>query len=265
MLSTLALLAGLVAPAQADGLSLKDVRLTLGIAGPPRASAKLLPGDNLIVSFDIAGITTDEAGKVRYSIGTELSDSEGKVLFRQIPRPQETVAALGGGTVPAFAQVDVGLQQPPGEYKLKVTVTDLASSKSQSLTQPFTVLPKAFGLVRLSASLDPDGVYPACQPVVGQTAWLHLAVVGFERAGSGGQPDVTLEVRILDENGKPTTAKPISGTVNKDVDAKAPSLPLQFPVALNRPGKFTLQLKVADKVSGKTVQIAAPFIVRPHR
>ena len=265
MLSTLALMAGLVAPAQADGLSLTDVRLTLGICGPPRASAKLLPGDNLIISFDIAGISADDSGKVRYSIGTELSDANGKVLFRQVPREQDTVAALGGNTLPAFAQVDVGLQQPPGEYKCKVTVTDLATSKSKSFTQPFTVLEKAFGLVRLSASLDPDGQYPATQPVAGQTAWLHLAVVGFERASEGGQPNVTLEVSILDDKGERTTKKPITGTINKDVDAKTPVLPLQFPIALNRPGKFTLQLKLADKISGKTVQHSAPFIVRPHR
>ena len=45
MLSTLVLLAGLLPPSQADGLSLTDVRLTLGICGPPRPNARLLPGD----------------------------------------------------------------------------------------------------------------------------------------------------------------------------------------------------------------------------
>jgi hypothetical protein len=265
MLSTLALLAGLVAPAQAAGLSLTDVRLTLGICGPPRASAKVLPGDNLIVSFDIAGISADDAGKVRYSIGTELTDSQGKVLFRQVPREQDTIAALGGGTLPAFAQVDVGLQQPAGDYKLKVTVTDLATSKSQSFTKEFTVLEKTFGLVRVSASLDPDGQYPATQPVAGQTVWVHLAVVDFKRDKEGGQPNVTVEVSVLDDKGNPTTKKPITGTINKGVEAKTPVLPIQFPLSLNRPGKFTLQLKVADKVSGKTLEHSAPLIVRPHR
>src|SRR4051794_15837787 len=103
MLTTLVLLTGLLsAPAQAEDLSLTDVRLTHGIFGPPRASAKVLPGDRLVVSFDIAGITTDEGGKVRYRIGTELSDAKGKVLFRQPARDQETIAALGGGHLPAF-------------------------------------------------------------------------------------------------------------------------------------------------------------------
>ena len=61
MLTTLVLLTGLLsAPAEAEDLSLTDVRLTHGIFGPPRASAKVLPGDRLVVSFDIAGITADE-------------------------------------------------------------------------------------------------------------------------------------------------------------------------------------------------------------
>src|SRR5260370_958350 len=141
MLCTLVLLAGLLPPSQAEGLSLTDVRLTLGICGPPRPNARLLPGDNLIVSFDIAAITADEAGKLRFSTVTALSDDEGKA----------------------------------------------------------------------------------------------------------------------------TTVKRMSGTVNKDVPAKADVLPLQFPVALNRAGKFTLQLKATDKVSGKSVQFSAPFNVRSHR
>src|SRR5438067_10736916 len=98
MLTNLALLAGLLAgAAQADGLTLEGAHLTHGIFGPPRAGARILPGDGLVVSFDIVGVTADEAGKVRYAIGVELSEATGKVLFRQLPREQETLASLGGG------------------------------------------------------------------------------------------------------------------------------------------------------------------------
>src|SRR5258708_21189289 len=117
MLHSLAVMAGLLAfPAEADGLSLADARITHGIFGPPRVSPKLLPGDNLVVSFDVVGITVDDAGKVRYSISTELSDSTGKVWFRQPAKPEETVVSLGGGHLPAVAHVDVGLDQPAAEY-----------------------------------------------------------------------------------------------------------------------------------------------------
>ena len=262
----LALLASLLAGHGEPGdLSLTDVRFTLGVFGPPRDGNKVLPGDRLVVSFDIAGITADESGKVLYSLATELSDAKGKVLFRQAPRNQETIAALGGGRLPAFAQVDVGLDQPPGNYTLKVTVTDRASDKSASLTRSFTVLPRSFGLVRLSANRDPDGHLPAFLPAVGQTVWLHLTVVGFERDKDGGQPNVVLEVRIRDEQGKATTTRPITGTVNKDVPDKDEALPMQFPVLLNRAGKFTLELKATDKISGKTIEVSSPFRVQSHR
>ncbi len=264
MMSTLTLLTTLLAgPAQADGLSLTGAHLTHGVFGPPRKEAKLLPGDSLVVSFDIAGITADDEGKVRYSIGTELSDSTGKVLFRQAPREQETTASLGGGRLPAFSQVDVGLDQPPGEYKLKVTVSDKAADKSASLTQSFTVLPRAFGLIRLSGSRDPDGQLPAFLPTAGQTVWLHLAVVGFER-NNEGQPDVLFEVRVKDDKGKPTVVRPATATINKDVPKRDLALPLQFPLMLNRAGRFTVELKATDRVSGKTVEYSAPVVVRDN-
>ncbi len=262
----LALIASLIAGlGEPEDLSLTDIRFTLGVFGPPRAGTKVLPGDRLVVSFDIAGISADENGKVLYSLATELSDAKGKVLFRQAPRNQETIAALGGRRLPAFAQVDVGLDQPPGSYKLKITVTDRAVNKTASATRSFAVLPRSFGLVRLSASRDPDGQLPAFLPAAGQTVWLHLTVVGFERDKDGGQPNVVLEVHLRDEQGKATTARPLSGTVNKDVPDRDEALPMQFPVLLNRAGKFTLQLKATDKVSGKTVEHSAPFTVQSHR
>src|SRR5436190_112594 len=85
------LFAGLAEPAD---LSLTDVRFTLCVFEPPRAGTKVLPGDRLVVSFDIAGITADESGKVLDSLATELSDAKGKVLFRQVPRNQSGIVQL---------------------------------------------------------------------------------------------------------------------------------------------------------------------------
>jgi hypothetical protein len=260
------LLASLLAvPAQADDLSLTNVRLTHGMSGPKRPNAKVLPGDHLIVSFDITGITTDESGKARYSISTELSDADGKVQFRQPPRDQEIVVSLGGGILPAFAQADVGLKQPAGDYSMKVTVTDRATGKSQSLTQPFTVLPPAFGAIRLGISRDPDGQLPILLPVAGDTVYCSLSVVGFQRDKPEGQPHVVLEIRVLDAKGKPTFARPTVGTVNKDVPVRDVVIPLQFPLTLNRTGTFTLELKLTDKISGKSIEKSAQFTVHGHQ
>jgi hypothetical protein len=261
MLTTLPLLAVLcVAPSQADGLTLTDARVTYGILGPTRESTKFLPGDMLFLTFNINGIGADIDGKVLYSIATEVTDAGGKSVFSQPPQNREVINALGGNQLPAFAQVAVGQQQPAGEHTLKVTVTDQANKKSQTLTQKFEVLKPDFGLVRLAASADADGLVPSGMLTVGHALWINGAVVGFQR-GAGMQPNVTVELKISDADGKPTIARPFGGTISKDVPAKDPALPIQFHVALNRPGKFTLELKATDALAGKTSTQSFPITI----
>jgi hypothetical protein len=267
MLNTVAVVALLSATlAQSDGLTLSDARLTYGVLGPARKDNKLLPGDNLVVSFEIHGMTVDANGRVIYSTVTELTDTKGKVWFRSPSRDLTETNSLGGGSRTAYARAEVGLDQPPGDYVLKVTVTDRANKKSQTLTQPFTVLPKAFGMVALSATADADGQVPCGLLGVGQSLFVNGAVVGFNRAsGSAAQPHVALEMRILDANNKPTVAAPFTGVINQNVSARSVALPFQFLVSLNRPGQFTLELKATDKVGGKTVSQSFPFTVNPRK
>jgi hypothetical protein len=261
MLMTLPLMAALsLAPSQAGGLTLADARVTHGLLGPTRKDTKFLPGDGLYLSFTIRGITADANGKVLYSIGTEVTDSAGKAVFRQLPQDREAINALGGDQLPAYAQVAVGLQQPAGEYTLKVTVTDRANKQSQTLTQKFEVLRPDFGLVRLSGTADAEGQVPAGALCAGGSLWVNGAVVGFQRGGAG-QPNVSLELRVLDENGKPTMAKPLAGTIDKDVPANDTSLPIQFLVSLNRPGKFTVEVKATDQLARKTATRSFPITV----
>jgi hypothetical protein len=262
MLMTLPLTAALcLAANQAGGLALTDARVTHGILGPARKDARFLPGDSLYLTFTIQGISADENGKVLYSIGTEVTDSGGKAVFRQPPQDREAINALGGDQLPAFAQVAVGQQQPAGEYTLRVAVTDRATKRSQTLEQKFEVLRPDFGLVRLSATADAEGQVPASVVGAGHSLWVNGAVVGFQRGGAAQQPNVLLELRVLDGNGKPTVAKPFAGTINKDVPAQDAALPIQFLVSLNRPGQFTVQVKATDQTAGKTVTQSFPITV----
>jgi hypothetical protein len=262
MLGTLAFLAALpLATAQGNALTLSDARATHGILGPARADSKLLPGDSLFLTFVIDGLKADDAGKVQYSIGTEVTDGQGKSVFRQPPRDQEAVNALGGGRVPAFAQVDVGPDQAAGEYTLKVTVTDRAGGGSQTLTHKCQVLDKALGVVRLTTTCDPEGQLPAGLLGPGQSLYVNGAVVGFARDNATKQPNVDVELRVLDDQGKPTVAKPFGGTIKENVPAKATSLPVQFHLGLNRPGKFTVEVKATDRVANKTFTQTFPLTV----
>jgi hypothetical protein len=72
-------------------------------------------------------------------------------------------------------------------------------------------------------------------------------------------------MRILDENGKATLAKPATGVINQDVAAGDKLLGGQFPVSANRPDKFVVELRAVDKVAGKSATVSFPLTVHPRR
>src|SRR5262249_34805990 len=95
---------------------------------------------------------------------------------------------------------------------------------------------------------------------VGQPFVLTFGVVGFDRVGAMKQPNVTLELRIVDEAGKATMAKPISDTA-KEADAKLTILPCSFDLPLTRPGKFTIEVTATDNNTRKTSAVKLPLTV----
>ena len=261
MLTTLALTASLsLLPAQAAPMNLTQVGATYGALGAPRKDNQLLPGDQVFVAFNIEGITVAPDGRVLYSMATEVLNTQGKVVFSQDPRDLEAINALGGTSLPAFAQLDVGLDSPPGEYTVRVTVTDRASKHQAVLNQKFQVLKKAFGLVRLTTTMDPESRISASVFESGASCWVNCGVVGFGQ-NSQGQPQVTVELRVLDDKGQLTLAKPFTGEIGQDVPSKLASLPVQFHLGLNRAGRFTVELKATDRVSNKTAVLAFPITV----
>jgi hypothetical protein len=265
MLTALVLLAAVpLAPSQGDGPALTGARLTYGLLGPTRPDNKLLPGDVLHLTFDIEGLTVSPDGKAAYAVATDLADATGKTLFRQPPRDEDVLLALGGNRLPAYARVDLSLEQSPGEYMLTVSVTDKANGKGQKLTKRFQVQPKAFGLVGLSATADRDGTVPMGPAGLGATLWLNAAAVNFG-GGPGGQPKVAVSLRVLDESGKPTLPTPFTGRIDSGVPAGATALPVQFALSLTRPGKFTVELTATDETAGKSATVSFPLAVLAAR
>jgi hypothetical protein len=249
-------------PAPSSGsFNLANPRTTYDILGAPRADTKFLPGDKIVLSFDIEGIQPDANGKVLYSIAMDVADAKGAVQFKQAPRDTETSLALGGSRLPAFVSLKIGTDQPAGDYTVKVTVTDRVSKASKTLTQTYQVLPKGFGLVRLATTADPNGQFPLPFPGEGQALWVNFVAVGFGRDAGKGQPNLTVALNVLDESGKPTMAKPFTGEVNQNIPAQAEALPLQFLLNLNQAGKYTVALTATDQVSGKTANVSFPLVV----
>lgn len=262
MLSCLALLAALsLAPEQSGQLALTNARLTYGILGPTRSSDQFLHGDDLTFSFDIEGAKVGAGGKVSYSTALEVSDSKGKVLFRQAPNSNEVPVAPGAKAIPACAQLHIGLDQPPGEYKLKVVVTDRSTGASQELSRGCKLLPKEFGLVRVTTTLDQEAKMPAAVLAKGKPAWIHFAAIGFARDKTKTQPHVTVSMQVRDEKGGSALPKPSTGTVNQDVAEKEPLLPMQFELVLQQPGNYTVELSATDEITQKKTMVTFPIRV----
>lgn len=266
MLATLALAAATAAPAQppAGALQLTNVRLTTGELGPARKDAKLLPGDVLFIAFDIEGITIDADGKAVYTMGMEVTDAAKKLLFKQDPRELGDTVPLRGGRVPARAFITIGIDQPPGMYSCKMTVTDPKAKATNSFTVSFEVLRPDFGLVAVNPTHDEVGrlVAPA-SGTVGETRWVQFTVVGFARDAKTKQPNVEFTLEFLDEKGQPTLGQPIRHVQNAGVDEKDAVFGQHVPVFMNRPGRFAVRVTAVDKVTNKRAQFELPIRVDP--
>jgi hypothetical protein len=256
MWATLALAAVLQpVPAQGAKLKITNDRPTYGILGQERKGNELLPGDIYVVSFDIEGLQVKDSGEVEYSMSMELKDSKGKSQFKKEPQDLKAFNALGGSRLPAFAMTDIGLDTPPGEYTLTVNVTDRAAKDKPTvnLERKFTVAPKKFGIVSVVLTNDQGTPMPSVG-VVGQTLVVNFLVVGFELTKEKQQPNLVFEMRVLDENGKPTVAKPPVDTVTTADAQTMNRMPMHYLVPLNRGGKYTVECKVTDKLANKTVE-----------
>jgi hypothetical protein len=261
---TCALLTALsVAPSQAGALQLKNVRPTTGYFGLTRSDAKVLPGDFFFVAFDIDNLQADDHGRVLYAMTIELKDGTGKLQFKDGPQDREAFLTLGGNRLPAVAHAEVGTQTPPGKYSITVTVADRVrkDSKPESFTQNFEVDKPGFGIVRPQLTYVSTMLPAPPEGCVGQSFQINCVVIGFERDKTKKNPSISVDIVIRDSNKQPTTKKPFAQTF-KEVEQDRNYMDLHWPVDLNRPGKFTVELKVTDDIAKKTSSIQFPITVR---
>jgi hypothetical protein len=266
MWATLAFVTALsLAPHQAGSLKLTNDRATYGVLGASRTDNKLFPGDIYFVTFDIENLDVGEDGRVLYSMGMDLINSKGKSEYSKEPTDLEARNDLGGKSMPGFAAADIGLETVPGEYTLKVTVTDRRSKQTQTLMRKFEVLPREFALVRTHLAYVAQAPVPA-PPVLaaGQAIFFNCSAVGFSRDKSNkDQPNVGIEIVIRDENGKPTLPNPVKDEVTMlpENARNVSALPIGIPVQLNRAGKFTLELEATDRLTKKKAKVSIPIQV----
>src|SRR5579864_2566004 len=265
MYHMLALAALTLAPAQDGPLSFSNDRITFcGEFGPSRPNNRFLPGDTFYLAFDVENLKTDMAGVVRYTMGVEVTNSAGQSIYKQPPVKNEMVLPLGGNKMPARGFLMLDVTTPPGMYTCRLTVTDMANNAAKSIDKAFEVLPPAFGIVGMFTSSDEKAEIPApLMGIPGQVLYLNFGVVGFGRRADTKQPDLITELRILDQNGKPTTEQPSALMYDKGVDEKVTNLPFIFRIPMNRSGVYTVEVKATCKVTDKNYKISFPLTVMP--
>jgi hypothetical protein len=268
MLGTLVLAASLsLAPHQGGQLKLTNPHATYGYLGPTRSDDKVLPGDFYWVAFDIEGLSVKEDGTVQYSMGMELLNAQGKTEFKKDPQDLESNNSLGGDRMPGVMNAEIGTDTAPGKYTMKVTVTDRRAKKTETLAREFEVLPKDFGLVRLQLTTvanNPEPVPPVA--VAGQSILLNCFAINFNRDKTSEQPNVGVQITILDDKGNKTLAKPFSDEVTKDVPKSMIAIPISLPLHLNRSGKYTVVVEATDRLGKKDpVKLSFPLQVLEQR
>ena len=91
----------------------------------------------------------------------------------------------------------------------------------------------------------------------------HHFVVGFGRDSKTKQPNVTVEVRVLEQN-RPVNEKPLVVTLAPGIRVPEDLALIDFKtqlLPLNRAGTFTIEIKADCKVTGKTDKITFPITV----
>jgi len=196
-------------------------------------------------------------------MGFEITKKgQAKAVFKHEPTDMETLNWLGGDDLPANAYWPIPRDnEAPGEYVMKVTVSDKASKKSATLTRAFTVKKVELGYVR-TVFTYPALALPALElplpsppvAVAGQTLMLHYALVGFE-FNKDKKTDLTVTIRVLDEKGNATLKKVLTSDIKSD-EKQAPGLMVFQParIALNKAGKYKVELTAKDNLSKETTK-----------
>jgi hypothetical protein len=261
------LLGSLLVPAAGGGngkLEILHVRPTYGYLGAVRPKEGMLPGDIAHVSFDIKGLKTDGRGRAAYSVAIEIRDDKGDLLYEQKPINAVAQNYFGGDTLPCSATIDVPVDAKPGVRNWKVTVEDRTTKQSVSLEGKGEVLKPRFGLIRVGTFADPEGRVPVPPVgVTGSTLYLDFSAVSFARDPKTKQPDLQVELRVKDDKGQTTFTEPLSGRVKEDVPESLNVVPMQFPLTLNRPGRFTVELSARCVLCGATTTVTIPVRILP--
>jgi hypothetical protein len=244
-------------PSPARAVDIKNLRSTYGPYGAVRSEKKIMAGDFIFLMFDIEELKVDaKTGLARYEIDYKLVDNRDKeVVGVSKKTPQEINLPLGGNRVPGELALIIGPEQAPGNYKVKLTVTDRTAKESKKTEYAFEILRPAFGIV---------GVIVNAAGVPGQffKANFGISKMALDKKQN---PNVVVTMKILDEAGK-VLGNPIEKKYPRDlpdgINLQNNNFVKEFyDIYLNRPGRFTIALEAEDKNGKQQVSVRIPLTV----
>jgi hypothetical protein len=113
-----------VGQAQAQ-IDFKNVRPLDGPNGAVRKHNNVMPGDTLVISYEIVGLAVlvvdPKTEKISYQTTLQIIDAEGKILL-QTKTPVEAIP--NAKAIPAELEVTFGIKSQPGKYSIRLTVHD---------------------------------------------------------------------------------------------------------------------------------------------
>jgi hypothetical protein len=241
-------------PSLSSAVDIKNIRPCYGPLGATRFDKKCLPGDVFFMTYDLENLALDKTGKASYTTTLELLDAQQKVLFKK-ETPNDVVPQLGGTRMPGDLHVIMGTKQAAGKYAIKLTVYDKLGKDGKAFTYNFEVVPEAFGFVGASAKAVE---FQGTQYVAG-FGLVNLTLDAKK------QPNVEVKIQILDDSGK-AVAPVVQILIPRDMPAdteleKANFVPITFPIFLNRPGRYTIDVQAEDKIAKKTAKLSFPLTV----
>jgi hypothetical protein len=243
-------------------LEIQNIKGAYGPLGPERKSLEVQPFDDVLFRFTVSGLKCDDEGKMDVTEVLKLTDADGKVLLKN-ELPIKDVLPLGGNQMNLDAHLNLGDKVPEGDYTFSISIKDNLADATAGFERKVTAKAPSFSLVGPEFFYDPENkVVAPAGGVAGQKLHFRMKGVGIDK--STGKVDAEMSIQMLDAKGKELMPKPIVVKIaseDPEVVKKANFLTLNGQVALNRPGDFTLVVKVTDKLAKKTAELALPVKV----
>jgi len=244
-------------------LEIRNVQPAHGSLGPPRASDDVVPLDEYLVRYQVAGFKPDKAGKADLEITATLSNPDGKVVYERKSPPGARPLSLGGDVLQSYNSFTFPEKAPSGVYLMKVAVRDCTSGESTSFERKLTCKPPTFQIIVPRFFHDADSKVPAGTiGLVGETLHYSFKVLGYDK--SQKKVALVMKATILNNDGKDIGAKPLEmkGDLKDPTEAMG-SRQATFTgtVSLHRAGEFKLKFVVEDTIGKQTTTFEVPLKV----